>query len=262
MPEQNGFFRWVWRINGLLLLLLLLGALAAIGCRIAWHTHAGMERFHTMFRPGHLTAGKETYSLVPLDGIGMLTGSPLPEKLYALSRNSDWPVDRHHPQHETITNILAVDEAAKSSHWLFKQGERAVLADDLLYDTASPKQGLVAEQDFVAKLSGIVMVVAENDTNKDGRYTAEDEQALYVYRFDGKPPEKLLSADTIVLARKVFNEKKYRFFYQAGGKTFDVAYSVPDFIPVSKIEISNLPKLADPPPVMKIGFTGIEQYVQ
>lgn len=236
MHDENRFFRWVWRVNGFLLLLLLLGVAAAGVCKLAWHGDRHMfAHWHHKMPAAHPAA--DAYSLVPNPSTDMQSAAPKAERLYALQKTVAGPVTR------TI-NLLAVEDGDKSTHWLFKPAERAILAQAPLlgYEKQPPAEGARR-----LGLVGLSMVVAEADTNGDGQYTEDDRQTVYVYRFDAEPPLKVLTADRIISSHEFADNSRVHIVYQSGGKSIAATYSLPDFKLLSEIAVPGLPKLSERP---------------
>lgn len=252
MSDDNKFFRWVWRLNGLLLVLLLGGGLIG-GAYFFWESylinHYVEAHYANVVKP-NLNA--PVYALETADKtLPFLTGAP--ERLYALAERVAYDPDKR-----TVHNILALNDEAKTSHWLFAPGKQVILDSEMLYQFPSGKR-----DEAVAgyRLPGMALVVAEADTNKDGAVDEHDHQALYFYHLDGKPPVKILSGDRILLDAPGFPNLNLHVFYQDGGKSFALTYSIPDLTVTAKISVSGLPNLATPGkngPV-KIGFVGTTQ---
>jgi hypothetical protein len=247
MSDENKFFRFVWRVNALVLLLALVGG----GGWAAWQSYklAHEARTDILFMPEQ--KGPSAFSLQAADPSGVFS-SGMPERLYYLVENDTGAQD-----HATTRNILALNDKAKTSHWLFAQGKRAILDESMVYKFA--KRTADAEEGGGYGFAALAIVVVENDTNRDGRFDAKDRQSLYITRLDGKAPVKLLTADRIVLETAIFQQNVQRLIAQDDGKSFEITYSVPDLEVVAKIPLPGLPNLDKPGKAgpSKIGFTGV-----
>ncbi len=255
MMDNNGFFRFVWRFNGIVIMLLLLGALVCGGVGLAARHHLIHWKWLDA-RTVHMPKGFQVpqgYSLVPLD-MGLVANAA-GERLYALDRyvRPRPPFGPFVTAPETVSvNVLAINEKTRTSRWLFTKADRLILSQTTLYGPMAPAKN---DEMPAMNISGVVFVIADTDTNKDGKITAQDAQSLYIYRMDGKEPVKVLDADRIVLVPSVYGAKHLELFYQKGDKSFAVTYSLPKLELESQIAISDLPMLNDAAaPHLKIGF--------
>lgn len=251
MSDENKFFRFVWRFNGVVIMLLLLGALVCGGVGIAHH-HGLMHwrghdaRFAHFAGDFHAGKAAREYTLRWID-FGFM-GEQGGERLYALDRYSvdkrdRLPVPFARNDELATVNILAVDEASKTSRWLFPHGERAILSETNLYayDT-NPKTN--NPEAVVPGSASLALLVVESDSNKDGKLNGEDRPTLYFYRGTGEKPVKVLEADRIAVVPVTYGAKQFRLFYQKDGKSFAASYSLPQCKLESEIAVSGLPDLA------------------
>ncbi len=263
MTDNNAFFRFVWRFNGIVIMLLLLGALICGGVGLA--LRSGVIPWHDarlLHFDGHHHA-RHGYFLTSLN-YGYMAGADT-ERLYALNRRSFRP--EHHafmpvvfPDDYRTVNILVVDQKSKASHWLFTPGHRRILSQNMLYYISKPAAKRADNVVPVMQVAGLALVVAEPGAGKDKK--AKKCQVLYFYAMDGKAPVKILEADRIEIMSNT-SPDRFELFYQKDGKSFAATYALPKFTLESQIAIAGLPKLNNGSAHgAKIGFAGIDQYVE
>ena len=249
MSDENKFFRLVWRLNAILLLALLLLVVIALSVRLAWHhSHSPLDKAN-FTDTVKMLKGWSTATLEPVDTpFAGLNGAS--ERVWSL-------VDGGGPNQRIVRNILALNDKAGTSHWLFAPGPRVIV--DSVMQIGRPDRENTVSIGYI----GMVLVVADADTNKDGVVDERDRLSLYYYGLDDKLPVKMLAADRIILESTFVQDETLRLFVQDGGKSFELTYSLPDLVVHAKIPVSGLPNLTKPNRgVLKIGFTGIDRYLQ
>lgn len=159
------------------------------------------------------------------------------DELYLLRRKLTFSGMASAGDRGVVANILSVNSQTGESHWVFKGSDRAILETQPVYGLPSDDPNA----SVMMPLKGIAMIVAEQDTDKDGEVGAGDRVTLCIYRLDGKAPEKLLTADRIKLVQGTVRS---RVFYQNGSNSFLAAYSMPEFRLLQKAPVADMPKLA------------------
>lgn len=245
MTDENKFFRFVWRFNAVLLLLAM-GFLAVLIAGKAWKPDFDPLNFNrpSAYLEAQMKAASlQHYFLAPVEVVYGVENPTPPETLYSLSRQRNG-FDMFEPfAAAEAVNVLALDEKAKTSRWLFAPGKRVILSQTMLHNYETTKVPNTEQDAYITRVIGLAMIVVDTDTDKDGKLTSKDRQALYFYRLDGKAPAKILSAGRILLQTGTGETKHLHLFYQDEGKTFAVSYSVPAFELSSKIAVSGMPQL-------------------
>jgi hypothetical protein len=268
MSDENKFFRFVWRANGLILLVMLVAIVAAVAYRAARDARGyAVSEAHlvqvvkTFEKQRAEDAG---YGLVPLN-LAFLQGANRTERLYALQK--ELPRSRpSRPRWDATDdvwaiNILTIDDKAGTSRWLFADRNHTIISETMLITFDTPDTAKGDEKGANGPhVGGLAMVVIDADTNKDGKIDDKDADALYFYRCDGKAPVKVLDADRIVEVPYTFGTTSYEVFYQKGGKTFAASYSARDLSLKSQVAIADSPALKraggrD----RRIGFVGFDR---
>jgi hypothetical protein len=236
--RMAGFFRFLWRLNAVL-------AFVALVAAIVFLTLFSKERISqpllNYFIPPATQTVKPlltyTYVLEP----NLVLGGSSESNPFTLYRLMRWGKIKHHsgePDMAAAVNILVVDKKTKTTAWLFKGVNRIIVSQSplLLGRWAFDDY----EADEIAPIHQVVMRIVEQDTNKDGYLGVDDRQTLYICRFDGKEPEKILSADQIWTADQ--DGKTYTISYRDGEKATIATYSVPDFKLIEQTKIDGMPK--------------------
>lgn len=234
---MSGFFRFLWRVNAVL-------AFVALLVGIVFMTLFSKERIRqpllNYFIPPPVQMVKPqptyTYVLEPDLVVGASTDTDEFE-LYRLVRWGKIDGKPVTPEAAATVNILIADKKKDTRTWLFKGNSRVILGQEALLTGRWYYREPEIDEDIPVHL--IVLKVVEADTNGDGVFSADDRQSLYVARFEGGPPDKILTADQIWQD----NQRGKTFFvsYRDQGKAWFATYSLPDFKLISQNEIPDMP---------------------
>jgi hypothetical protein len=234
---MSGFFRFLWRLNAVL-------AFAALLVGIAFMTLFSKERIHQPLLNYFIPPPVQTVKVLPTYSYvlepDLIVGGSTDTDDFELFRLVRWgkikgkPVT---PEAAATVNILVSDKKKNSKTWLFKGFNRAIIGQEAMLTGRWYYREPEIDEDMPVHL--IVLKVVDADTNGDGALNGDDRQALYVCRFEGGEPEKILEADQIWQD----NQKGKTFFvsYRETGKAYFATYSLPDFKLVSQDEIPDMP---------------------
>jgi hypothetical protein len=226
---SGGFFRFLWRLNAILAFAVAVAGLWFIAVmsrdRLPW---PNLLQTPAKAAP-QKSAPSYAYALEP----DLLVGGPeaYPIKLYRLVRWDEAKRSTARTPYATAAtvNILVVDKVTGANHWLFHGFDRSILSQDPLMSSVA-----VNENDDTERGSPIrCLVLRVADTGW--------QQSLYVWRYDGNEPLKILTADQIWMADQIERDK-YLVSYKTGPLAFFATYSVPDFTLLSQVPIQNMPE--------------------
>jgi len=243
MGETNRFFIWLWRFNAVLIALL--GAVVA-----AFVAFAASENFvsipkHNSPADNFLAAPqppKENISYELNDAGTNLEGTN--EVVFNLQRSSGptpgsalrFSSDGGRSENVVTVNLLVVDGASGTSHWLFKGVDRIIWtgsADQLKTVTASdaPKSPVVA----------LIIEALAAKPDKNGTLATDGPDTLYYYRTGSNEAVKFFSVDNI---RSIDQLDADRLLVMYGnGRLINAAvFSTRDFKLVSQSAVPSVPK--------------------
>jgi hypothetical protein len=157
----DGFFSWVWRITGLLLLVLVLyGAVSIVGAsRSMRQLPAGEATIGRLDRPDQHQAALKLGRFNALSGTSMLYAPLGSEGPSVGSLSSSYtPMDLH--------NLLFFDTASRQSHWLLDDDAQSIAALSVIGEP-SPYRNQVSTPD--SRALGLLFLsrpaVADNKAN-------------------------------------------------------------------------------------------------
>ena len=174
MSDDNKFFRWVWRVNAVVLLLALIGGCACL----AFQANAVFKWFppSNTYTPAQLEPSGMFQPVPPKDGTagkfelvvtepGVVGKSQMLALVRQLARGMEGVSSGFSSQPGTQTvNILAVEPELAKAHWLFEGQNRWIVFHKAFAETG-PDTALALE-------------VIEEDTNKDGKVAPNDRHAF------------------------------------------------------------------------------------
>ncbi|MDE2182757.1 MAG: hypothetical protein KGJ78_07020 [Alphaproteobacteria bacterium] len=216
MRPVDKYFRYLWRINAVVIAVL---GLAMLGMLLA-------AVFSALRGPQGPTAA----GFAPLSGAhgvsyrlarNAIVLGDRREKLFVLQR---WTGDPRSPDAAgSDVNLLVVDGQTASSHWMFRGNDQTILSTDPLRDDGP-----------MAPVIGLVLTVSERIKN-DGT-----QESLYCYRVGGGPAVRFFTAESIMAAQQVGLDR-YLVVFRDDGKTSAETFSLVDFKMISKSPVPDLP---------------------
>ncbi|WP_321530691.1 hypothetical protein [uncultured Desulfuromonas sp.] len=228
--EENKFFRYIWRINGLILLVagvMAIGVLAFAGYQIYAKTTRDRNTRNIVniqedselkeeWRLGYMADIQGTsYVMVPLNS----------DQSYAQSYYSK--------SSSSARNYLFINSKNNEQHWLLKSN-KYLIADM----TMLSEHGYGGEE---RNIRAILYQVIKKDTDKDSRLTNKDLKTISISRSDGRGYKELIQGVDVFVGQRTVDENTLLIVYQKQG----VGYSAN--VSLSKLAISNeqeLPKVS------------------
>ena len=257
MSDENKFFRWVWRFNGIVIALVVLVAAAGVGYQ-AWRSfnQEDWSRPAGHFAPVPKAAEQNATYRLESDDYGVsrtqLALGAVHEQVIPLKRWEAPPKDYGLRSSYSLmemristgsmavgaVNLLIVDGDTGSSRWMFKGYGRMILTADAVYPANAVAS---ASGTYETDAIGLVLTVRERDTNHDGKVDEKDGVTLYAYLAGMPEPMKLVSAEIIIAMRQTGSEK-YQIIFEDAKTAYTATFSITDFKLISKKPLPNVPK--------------------
>jgi hypothetical protein len=204
----DGFFRWVWRINGLLLLALVLyGAVNIIGLFVSFNHYGqapnGVATIGRLDQPNQHQAALKLGSFEALPGTSVLyarlgsDGAPVG----GLS-SSYTPTDVH--------NLLFFDATSRQAHWLFDDNAQTITAMSVISEP-TPAQAQGAKPDCQAL--GLLFLSRPAQANNQGDASWD----IRLASVDGRQLKALASGVDTLLGYRLTDNHTLLVFYAKQG---------------------------------------------
>ena len=235
------FFRWTWRINGLLFLL---GTLLIFG-------NVGYEYFERITRTSrepqpivtnivadpegkeqwvlgaptkidgsdfaYMRLESENASVVPTDGRFNMFG---PESDYAPKK---------------AKNILFINREEETAKWLFNDVDQLVLS--VREFPGRTYSGYPFEPNPRVNTIAIVYSVIAKDTNGDGIVDDSDNSALAVSAIDGTNYNVVLENAERIISTELLADDTLSILYQEDGRAYSAKYSLNSYESLNEFEL-------------------------
>lgn len=216
--DENGFFRFVWRFNGVVVALMLLAAvvIAAVGgyrllsepdrarpARTIVNAAAD-SRGEPSWEFGHLLSVEGTsYVILPLE-----TGRNRARGYSSESVGS-------------TRNLLFIDSAGSTRRWLFPNNDYLIIDHTpLLENTGRAVNG---------RVSALLYTLAKSDSDGDGRLTRGDALSVALSRPDGSGYREILDGLGNLLGHARVDRDTLLLVYQKQDVTYSVTLGLKDF---------------------------------
>ena len=217
--EESKFFKYVWRINGLILLvagILAIGVLAFVGYKIYLETTrergtrniVNIQKESEMeeeWRLGYMSEIQGTpYVMVPL--------------------NSDQSYDQSYYSKSTSSarNYLFIKSTNNEQHWLLGNSEYLITDTDMLSEHGYGKEE--------RSIRAILYQVVTEDTNEDGRLTSKDLKTISISHSDGREYKELIQGIDHFVGHRTVDENTLLIVYQKKGVGYSANISLSDLV--------------------------------
>lgn len=242
MPQESLFFRILHRVNTILLTIIGLAIVFGAGYGI-WYEH---ERQHGLdISRAELQAATDLAKLPPVPDIVVgedyaSLGSDYNPNGYIniLKHASHPPLNDYGPGTDDV-NAMVVDPRTGKGAWLFAGTKRNIVTREGIYEGAV-KGRTTAETD-TRPLIGLVLWVAETDTDKDGALTNADAITLYLWRKGETKVTKIRTVENLLSTSQVAADR-WLITYRTGNTFHSALYSVPEFELIAENQLPEMPK--------------------
>jgi hypothetical protein len=228
--EENKFFRYIWRINGLILLvagIMAIGVLAFAGYKIYGETTRDRST-RNIVNIQEDSEIKEKWLLGYMEDIQGTSYVMVP-----LNSDQNYAQSYYSKSSSSARNYLFINSKNNEQHWLFKNN-KYLIADK----TMLSEQGYRNEE---RNIRAILYQVIKKDTDNDNRLTSKDLKTISISGPNGSGYKELIQGVDVFVGQRTVDENTLLIVYQKQG----VGYSAN--VSLSELAISNeqeLPKIS------------------
>lgn len=231
----DNIFRWIWRINGLILLI---GAIA-IGVVMLMGMFSGLGRNAPGPVVSNIATDPEGSEKWVLGRSRSVSGSMI---IYIPLESENKNLDIKHRESEMnfysgggyrrtfAKNVLFIDTKTDEMNWLFEDVDQLIVSIDQL-----PKN-----YDESKTTKYITYAVITKDTNGDGKINENDNAALAYSNLDGSGYQVILDDHERLISEILHEDDVLSVVYQKSGAGFVSRYSLNPFKLITNAE---LPKI-------------------
>jgi len=221
---EDGFFKWLWRYNGVMIACVATFAF----CALAWEFTRDLRRSFAPDTRNVIAAPSgngPTAAAVPATVDRVFYSGALPSNtpgLYAVRVYTEQTLETDYISKgstQNIINYMVINTADSTARALFGQGTR-LITDTREFRTRPPRgQSLQA---------GFILSVVEQDTNADGRFSYSDSKTLYFVGPDWSTPVRLVDDTDHLQHMQAVGDDGFDLLYTKDGDTFMQRFSLPE----------------------------------
>ena len=200
-------FRWIWRINAVLLLFFGLGGvgLTTFGILSAAMQYRKYQSYSTVnLQPKvQINAEWKLRGFQKIDGTDYLMSEVYSAQKSALSTETYGSATR---------NYLFLNSADKSSRWLVPNNNYLFVREERIGETT--------ENGYAKNVKWINYQVVKNDTNEDGSLSSEDKKVFAVSDASGGNYAELINDIDEIVGDSKLNDDSFLIFFKSGDSNF------------------------------------------
>jgi hypothetical protein len=214
--EENKFFKYLWRVNGVVLLIvgfLAIGVLTFAGYKI--YSETMRERGQVSIV--NIQPKAEIKEKWELGYMSKVPGT----SIIILSLNSDQSYSQSYYNKSTLSarNYLFIDAENNTKHWLFKTNQQLVISIEKMTKHIEQKN----------RMTTILYKIVKEDTNNDKRLTNKDLYTIGLSQPDGTGYKEVLRDIEMLFGHQFHGEDKLLLIYQKKGINYSVNVNLFDF---------------------------------
>jgi len=234
--KSEKFFKWVWNINGLMLLGAALLLFVFLSYQFAQESFREEHKTSQTLNLAEDSKGDKKWSLGYPEQI---TGSPY-YYLQLESQNTEVKeVSKVYGLYDSgyrntrAKNILFIDSISNESTWLFKSVRQLIINMELLHLKISSGQ---------VTTKAIYYEVINNDSNNDGVFDIKDKRTFSLTRNDGSKYSEIISGYNRIVTARINESGSLFVIYINNDEVHSMLVELDDFTVLKK---SQLPKVND-----------------
>jgi hypothetical protein len=215
--ENSQFFKQVWRINGVIIMV---AGLLAIGVLMFATYQIFKETVRERGVSGivNIEASAEVKEKWQLGYLSSIQGTPF--VMIPLSSDQQYSQSYYDKSASSIRNYLFINKHENQQHWLLSDNEHLIMKADVLSESTSSGQeaGLA-----------ILFTVITSDTNNDDRLTAKDLKTVAISQPGGQAYREVLQGIDRVVGYSLTGKESLMVVYQRGDIGYTVTINLADF---------------------------------
>ena len=228
--ENNQFFKQVWRINGVIIMVagvLAIGVLLFAAYQIFIETvrERGVDSVVNIEKSAEV---KEKWQLGYLSSI---QGTPF--VMVPLSSDQQYSQSYYDKSASSVRNYLFINKQEGKQHWLLNSNDHLITEASVL----SENTGIDQEASALA----VLFTVIKSDTNNDGRLTANDLKTVAMSQPNGQAYREVIQNIDRLVGYSLMDQASLLVVYERAGIGYSGSVSLADFsvsheMPLPKVE--------------------------
>jgi CRISPR/Cas system CMR-associated protein Cmr1 (group 7 of RAMP superfamily) len=230
--DENKFFKFVWRFNGLVLLvagILAIGVICFAGYGIFQET-TRERQVRNIVNVADKTDLDEKWRLGYLKDVD---GTPY--LMIPLHSDQSYAQSYYSKSSYSTRNYLFINSDTNQKHWLLDTNDYLIMNDEMLSVEKNNAKN--------RKVRAILYHMVKKDTNGDGRLTHDDLSVVALSKPDGTEFREIFSDLDVFIGHRVIDKNSALLIYQKNGKGYSATLSLKNFELSTATE---LPKVGHP----------------
>ena len=224
--DENRFFKFVWRFNGIVLMVVAVLAIGVLG-------FAGYQIFRETTREREVRNIVNVTDETDLDErwrlgyLGNVDGTPY--LMIPLHSDQSYAQSYYSKTSYSTRNYLFINSATNQKRWLLDTNDYLIMKDEMLF---------VGKHDTEdRKVKAILYHMVKGDTNGDDRLTHDDLSVVALSKPDGTEFREILLDLDVFIGHRVLDENSTLLIYQKKGKGYSATLSLENFVLSSATEL-------------------------
>lgn len=224
---MDSFFKWIWRVNGLLVLIAVLSFIAIFS--LEYFEHRTSDTSDPVIT--NIAADPEGKEQWVLDHPQLINGTDY-SYIRLNSANKNVQIDDgtlgminsySNSRNSNAKNILFIDERGDNANWLFNDTNQVIKYIDQL-----PRRtyGVTSEEEHTPTTSLLIYTIVNSDSNTDGVINDADAAFLAISDVEGGNFQIVLENFERLLSSTLLDKSTLSVLYQVSGQGFHVKYSL------------------------------------
>ncbi len=216
--ENSQFFKQVWRINGIIIMV---AGLLAIGVLVfaAYQIFKETVRERGVNGIVNIEASTEVKEKWQLGYLSSIQGTPF--VMIPLSSDQQYSQSYYDKSASSIRNYLFINKQENQQHWLLNSNEHLIIKADVLSESTGSGQEVAA--------LAILYTVITSDTNNDDRLTAKDLKNVAISQPGGQAYREVLQGIDRMVGYSLTGKESLMLVYQRDDIGYVVTISLTDF---------------------------------
>jgi hypothetical protein len=226
----NRFFRFVWRFNGIALMLTAV-VVVIVGGFMGVVMYREFTRERTVSNVVNVEGARNVSEklrlgqLIPIEGSSYL--------MVPLTSDQTYSQSYYDKSSYSQRNLLFVDTKGAASHWLFDTNEYLIVNSSFITEGA--------EQPKPKPVRAILYVVVKADTNGDKRLTDNDRKTIGLSLPDGSNYKEIITDVDAVVGHHLL-DRDVIIIYQKQATGYSARVALSDFSVISRTELPKIKK--------------------
>lgn len=216
--EENRFFKFVWRFNGIIFMIAGVLTIGVLGYA-SYKMYSDATRERNVANIVNVAENKHIDEKWQLGHLEKIDGNPY--VMIPLYSDQNYAQSYYSKSAQSTRNILFINIGNNQKRWLLDTNDWLIISSDILPERE------YNEKDRLAKV--ILYSIVKKDTNNDKRLTSEDKSVIALSELSGENYKEILRDIDVLIGQQLLDNKTLIVIYQKQGIGYSATVSLTDF---------------------------------